>query len=103
MTKIKELQTLGTSRYKPGGPNTGVHTLTPWRLTYTDRTVQKNSQTYHWCTKDHWSGGIVYNGMYSLHTTEEYDKWCAKEDKKKEGRLQTRDDAFENDKKKNND
>ena len=42
---------------------------------------------YHWCTKDHWSGGEKHNGMYCPHTTEDHDAWRAEHESKKTHRI----------------
>ncbi len=38
-------------------------------------TVTMNGNSYHWCTKDHYSGGKKYNGMYADHKPEDHDSW----------------------------
>ena len=40
--------------------------------------------TYHWCTGDHWSGGVKHNGMYANHPTSEHDNWRIETDAKRE-------------------
>ena len=34
-----------------------------------------NGNNYHWCTKDHYSGGQKYNGMYANHEEKDHDSW----------------------------
>jgi hypothetical protein len=37
--------------------------------------VTMNGNGYHWCTKDHYSGGQKYNRMYANHKEKDHDSW----------------------------
>lgn len=64
------------------------YTVKPWRLEFKGNTVDKNGTTYHWCTGDHWSAGIKYNGMYCTHKTEEHDAWRKQQDESRKRRFE---------------
>ena len=72
-----------------GGGNDGQrrsqrapYTVRAWRLEKTNGdSFEKEGQTWHWCTKDHWSGGKVHNGMYCHHATKDHDAWRIEQDK----------------------
>jgi hypothetical protein len=61
----------GESRRSQRAP----YTVAAWRLVKTEDTVTMNGNNYHWCTKDHFSGGEKYNGMYADHKPEDHDSW----------------------------
>ena len=51
------------------------YTVEAWRLVKTTDTVEVKGTTWHWCTKDHYSGGEVHNGMYAKHDCAGHDAW----------------------------
>jgi hypothetical protein len=51
------------------------YTVAAWRLIKTGDKVIMNGNNYHWCTKDHYSGGQKYNGMYAKHKEIDHDSW----------------------------
>jgi hypothetical protein len=32
-----------------------------------------NGRDFHWCTNDHYSGGVKHNGMYANHKSSDHD------------------------------
>ena len=54
-----------------------------WGLVKKEDTVTVDEETSYCCTKDHYSGGIDHNGMYTLHKTCEHDAWRKDLDEKK--------------------
>ena len=54
----------------------GSYTVDACLLVNNEDTVTVNKKTWYWCTKDHYSGGIMHNAMYALHKTCEHDTWC---------------------------
>ena len=51
------------------------YTVAAWRLVKTEDKVTMNGNNYHWHTKDHYSGGQKYNGMYANHKEKDHDSW----------------------------
>ena len=45
-----------------------------------------NGKIYFWCTGDHWSNGVKYNGMYCMHDTSGHDAWHKEHDASKNSR-----------------
>ena len=64
----------------------------PWRLKYKGEEVEVEGRKWYWCTKDHWSDGVKYNGMYCDHTTEEHDSWRKEKDADKNKRFKAREE-----------
>ena len=46
-------------------------------------TVTVDEKTWYWCTKDHYSKGIVHNGINALHKTCKHDTWHKDLDERK--------------------
>ena len=74
----------------PANPQTGNHnnrntpyTVSSWRLEKKGESQTKYGIEWHWCTKDHYSGGVVHNGMLARHNTCEHDAWQQDFDEKK--------------------
>ena len=59
------------------------YTFASWRLDKKGESQTKDGIEWHWCTKDHYSGGIVHTGMYARHKTYENDAWQKYFDEKK--------------------
>ena len=59
------------------------YTVAAWRLEKKGESQTKDEIEWHWCTKDHYSGGVVHNGMYARHKTYEHDAWRKYFDEKK--------------------
>jgi hypothetical protein len=53
----------------------GPYTIAPWRLIKKEDTATNNGKTYHWCTGDHYSGGVKHNGMYADHKLCDHEAW----------------------------
>ena len=79
-TQIEELKKdlaaqKGATAVVPTDAGTGIdkvkrpYTVKPWRLVYEGNVVMVAGRICYWCTKDHWSGGVKYNGIYYQHTT----------------------------------
>ena len=62
------------------------YTVAPWRLIKKEDTVTVNGKDYHWCTGDHYSGGVKHNGMYADHKSSEHDSWRARLDERRVSR-----------------
>ena len=58
------------------------YTVKPWRLVFDGEEKEINGLKWHWCKSDHYSGGVVHNGMYATHTTEGHAKWRKEQDEK---------------------
>ena len=43
-------------------PQKGSYTVDVWRLVKKEETETVDEKTWYWCTKDHYSKGIVHNG-----------------------------------------
>ena len=56
-------------------PQKGPYTVNPWWLVKKEYTVTFDEKIWYWCTKYHYSKGIVHNGIYDLHKTCEHDAW----------------------------
>ena len=52
-----------------------LFTVAPFCLKYIGESMRRNGITWWWCKGNHWSNGILYNGMYCDHTTAEHDEW----------------------------
>ena len=39
------------------------YTVKPWKLEFQGNVFVKEGTTFYWCTKDHWSNKVKYNGM----------------------------------------
>ncbi len=75
-TEITPLEIKGPHREKKDGP----YTVAPWRMIKKEDTVTNNGKTYHWCTGDHYSGGVKHNGMYADHKFCDHEAWGARID-----------------------
>ena len=64
----------GPRRNKKDGP----YTVAPWLMIKKEDTVTNNGKTYHWCTGDHYSGGVKHNGMYADHKSCDHEAWQAR-------------------------
>ena len=58
------------------------YTVKPWRLEFKGPSREVDGKTWHWCTGDHYSGGKVHNGMYSMHETKDHDTWRKEQDER---------------------
>ena len=45
------------------------YNVSAWILKKKGESQTKYGIEWHWCTKDHYSGGVVHNGMYKCHKT----------------------------------
>ena len=86
----------GQEPSNPAVPKTGnrnnrntPYTVAAWRLEKKEESLTKDEIEWHWCTKDHYSAGIVHNGMYARHKTCDHDTWRADFDAKKAKRNPT--------------
>ena len=79
----------GTTRREKKAP----YTVKPWRLEHKGDTVTVDGDTWHWCTKDHYSGGNTYNGMYAKHDNSGHDAWRKEIDDKREANHRARKGA----------
>ena len=59
------------------------YTVAAWRLEKKVESHTKDGIEWHWCTKYHYIGGVVNNGMYARHKTYEHDAWQKDFDEKK--------------------
>ena len=59
------------------------YTVASWRLEKKVESQTKDGIEWHWCTKDHYSGGFLHNGMYACHKTYKHDAWRKDFDEKK--------------------
>ena len=54
-------------------PQKVPYTVDVCQLVNKEDTVTVDEKNWYWCTKDHYSGGLVHNGMYALHKTYKHD------------------------------
>ena len=73
--------TNGKSTTSSKGKN--PYTVAPWRLEKKEETITKEGIEWHWCTKDHYSGGEIKNGCYARHRTCDHYSWRKDFDEKK--------------------
>ena len=80
---------------QPGGDNNfganQPYTVKPWKLGFEGNVIQKDGTTFYWCTKDHWSNKVKYNGMYYTQHTNGHDIWRKQIDAKQKHRLEGTD------------
>ena len=64
------------------------YTITAWRLDKKGESQTNDGIEGHWCTKNHYSGGVVHNIMYARHKTYEHAA-CRKDfdEKKANGKM----------------
>ena len=60
-----------------------LYTVAASRLEKKGESHNKDEIEWHWCTKEHYSGGVVHNGMYACYKTYEHDAWQKNFDEKK--------------------
>ena len=80
----------GKPPFHSANPRTGNHnnrntpyTVAAWRLKKKGESQTKYGIEWQWCTKDHYSGGVVHTGMYAHHKKYEHDAWRKDFDEKK--------------------
>ena len=78
VTALATATDTNTKKPKAGGS----YSVAPWRLVHKGDTIEKGKLTYHWCTEDHWSGGVAHQGMYAVHAPGEHAAWRAELDAK---------------------
>ena len=48
------------------------YTVAAWKLEKKGESHTKDGIEWQWCTKDHYIGGFLHNGMYARHKTYEH-------------------------------
>ena len=59
------------------------YTVAAWILEKKVESQTKDGIEWHWCTKNHYSGVVVHNGMYTRHNTYEHYAWRKEFDERK--------------------
>ena len=73
LTTKAEEQATSQHTKKNSRTKKGTYTVDAWRLVKKKDTVTDDERTGYWCTKDHYSGVIVHNGMQALYMTCKHD------------------------------
>jgi hypothetical protein len=51
------------------------YTVAAWCLVKKEDNITVNGKDYHWCTVNHYSGGVKHNGIYANHKSSDHDAW----------------------------
>ncbi len=64
-------------------PKRTPYTVAAWRLVKKEVIIIVNGRDFHWCTNNHYSGGVKYNEMYANHKSSDHNAWCRSFDEAK--------------------
>ena len=67
--------------------------MKPWRLEDHGPTIFRDGRLWFRCTRNHYSDGVKYNGMYCDHKTEDHDTWRAEFEKSKAAKRESEQPA----------
>ncbi len=62
-------------------PKRAPYTVAAWRLVKKEDNIIVNGRDFHWCTSNHYSGGVKHNRMYANHKSSDHGAWCKSFDK----------------------
>jgi hypothetical protein len=56
-------------------PKRAPYTVAVWRLVKKEDNIIVNGRDFHWCTSNHYNGGVKHNGMYANHKSSDHNAW----------------------------
>jgi hypothetical protein len=56
-------------------PKRVPYTVAAWRLVKNEDKITVNDRDFHWCTGDHYRGGVKHNRMYANHKSSDHGAW----------------------------